>query len=64
MVYVKEDLPVDEAKLTAELPTFLRYLQQQRRQAAAELWFQREASAALGNIPALQRYMQPGPADS
>ncbi|HHY86341.1 MAG TPA: hypothetical protein GYA07_12550 [Verrucomicrobia bacterium] len=64
IVYVKEDLPVDEAKLTAELPTFLRYLQQQRRQAAAELWFQREASAALGNIPALQRYMQPGPADS
>jgi hypothetical protein len=55
VIFPREELPVDQAKMAADLPDFLRFVRQQRSQEAVELWFQREASEALGNIPALQR---------
>ena len=58
VVCVRERLPIDEARMKAELPEFSNAVRQQRENEAFDLWFRKEASAALRNIPALQR--QPG----
>lgn len=55
VVYVHERLPLDETKMKAELPDFANTVRQQRANDAFEIWFSREANAALQNIPALQR---------
>lgn len=55
VVYVHERLPLDEEKMKAELPDFANTVRQQRANEAFEIWFNKEASAALRDIPALQR---------
>lgn len=58
IVYVRERLPIDEAKMKAALPQFTDIVRQRREVEAFDLWFRREASTALANIPALQQEQQ------
>jgi len=55
VVYVRERLPIDEAKMKADLPRFAEIVRQRREVEAFDLWFRQEAPVALGNIQALQR---------
>lgn len=59
VVYVEKRLPLDEAKISAELPAFTRLVRQARREEAINAWFQREASQSLRDTPLMQR-QQPG----
>jgi hypothetical protein len=54
VVYVRQLLPIDEAKMKADLPGFLRTVHQVRRQETINNWFQREASKALRDTPLSQ----------
>ncbi|HWD91459.1 MAG TPA: hypothetical protein VG938_03835 [Verrucomicrobiae bacterium] len=54
VVYVRERLPVDEAKMKTQLPEFAKIVRQRRQSEAFELWFNREASTALRDLPAFQ----------
>jgi hypothetical protein len=58
VVYVRERLPIDKAKMQADLPSFSKAVRQSRETQAFDMWFEREASAALRNIPALQQQQQ------
>jgi hypothetical protein len=49
-VYVDKRLPVDQAKMKAELPEFLEAVRRARQQEALSDWFNREASKSLGEI--------------
>ncbi len=60
MVYVKSKLPVDEAKLNADLPKFLVQLRRSRQNEAFTEWFQREVSTSLRDT-LYQRSQQPPP---
>lgn len=60
VVYVDKRLPVDTAKMNAELPEFLKRVRQARRQEAISAWFQREGTKALRDTPLMQT--QPGTA--
>ena len=55
VVYVQERLPVDPSKMQADMPNFSKMVRQARQNQAFDLWFQKEASAALRNILALQQ---------
>lgn len=55
VVYVRERLPLDEVKMKAELTDFANTVRQQRANEVFEIWFSKEANAALRDIPALQR---------
>lgn len=61
ILYVKSKLPVNDAKMNANLPDFLRYLRQNRQGEAFNAWFGKEAKQGLSGIPALQP-SQPPPA--
>jgi hypothetical protein len=54
VVHVRERLPIDQAKMKEQLPEFSKIVRQRREGEAFELWFSREASAALHDIPAFQ----------
>jgi hypothetical protein len=43
VVYVQQRLPVDQAKMAADMPEFLKTVHQARRQEAINLWIGREA---------------------
>ena len=58
LVFVQSKLPLDEAKLKADLPAFTRAVQQGRRNEAFNLWFSREAERGLRDTP-LARPQQP-----
>jgi hypothetical protein len=62
VVYVRQRLPLDEAKMKAQLPQFANVVRQRRQSEAFELWFSREASEALRNLPAFQPRNQPAAA--
>jgi hypothetical protein len=47
VVYVKQRLPVDEAKMKEELPAYLTKMREQRQIAAFEQWFSREMQLHL-----------------
>jgi hypothetical protein len=47
VVYVKERLPVDEAKMQAEMPAYLARMREQRQIAAFQTWMQREIQLHL-----------------
>ena len=51
IVYVKERLPVDEAKMKAELPVYLKRMREQRQVAAFQEWMQRQLQLHL-TLPA------------
>jgi SurA-like protein len=59
VLYVQKRLPLDEAKMRADLPEFLASLRQSRRQEAFNIWLQKEASRALREVLA-PRGQQPG----
>ncbi len=54
VVYVRQRLPIDLAKMKADLPEFSNMVRQQRQNEAFEAWFSKEASAALRSTPAFQ----------
>ena len=51
IVYVKEKLPLDEAKMNASLPAFANYVRQSRQTEAFNQWFQKEAEKGLRDTP-------------
>jgi hypothetical protein len=57
VVYVKQRLPVDEAKLQEELPAYLTKMREQRQVAAFEQWFGREMQLHL--VPPVGEQSQP-----
>lgn len=59
VVYVQERLPVDPAKMTAEMPAFLNLLRRARQQEAINLWLMKEWSISLRNTPLAQRRRSP-----
>jgi hypothetical protein len=60
IVYVKSKLPLDEAKMSADLPTFANYLRQNRQNEAFNAWFRREAEKGLRDTPLARQEAQPG----
>jgi hypothetical protein len=54
VVHVRDRMPVDEVKMKAQLPEFAKLVRQRREAEAFELWYNREASAALRSLPAFQ----------
>lgn len=57
-IFVQEKLPLDEAKLAANLPAFERSVRQTRRAEAFNDWFRNEAEKALRDVPYFQRAAQ------
>jgi parvulin-like peptidyl-prolyl isomerase len=55
IVYVSERLPVDKAKMQADLPNFSKLVRQARQNQAFDMWFTKEFSDAARTIPALQQ---------
>jgi hypothetical protein len=55
VVHVKQQLPIDDAKMKTQLPEFSKMVRQRRESEAFEIWFNQEASRALRDIPAFQR---------
>ena len=51
IVYVKEKLPLDEAKMNASLPAFANYVRLSRQNEAFNDWFRREAEKGLRDTP-------------
>ncbi|MGO8928542.1 MAG: SurA N-terminal domain-containing protein [Limisphaerales bacterium] len=51
IVYVKEKLPLDEAKMNSSLPAFANYVRQSRQSEAFNQWFQKEAEKGLRDTP-------------
>jgi hypothetical protein len=47
VLYVKERLPLDEAKMQAELPAYLARMREQRQVAAFQAWMQRQMQLHL-----------------
>jgi hypothetical protein len=58
VAYVRERVPIDKAKMQVDLPYFSKTVRQARETQAFDMWFEREASGALRNIPALQQQAQ------
>jgi hypothetical protein len=58
VVFVSSRLPVDEAKLNADLPRFTQGIRQNRQQQAFQVWFGREFSRVVADNPNLQRKAQ------
>ena len=58
VVFVQSKLPLDETKLTANLPTFERSVRQARRAEAFNDWFRREAEKSFREVPYFQQQAQ------
>jgi hypothetical protein len=61
IVYVKGKLPLDEAKMNANLPAFANAVRQSRQNEAFNAWFRREGEKALYNTPLNRQQQQPPP---
>ena len=59
IVYVKAKLPLDEAKMSATLPTFANYVRQNRQNDAFNAWFRKEAERGLKDTPLARQESQP-----
>jgi hypothetical protein len=59
IVYVKSKLPLDEAKMTAALPTFANYVRQNRQNEAFNAWFRKEAEKGLRDTPLARQEATP-----
>lgn len=55
LVFVREQLPLELAKLTADLPAFMNSVRQARQNEAFNDWFRKEAEKALRDTPVFQR---------
>jgi parvulin-like peptidyl-prolyl isomerase len=51
VVYVRQKLPVDQARMKADMPAFIKMVRQQREQEAFNEWFRREADKGLRDTP-------------
>jgi len=51
IVYVKAKLPVDQAKMQSELPTFVNNARRVRQQEAFDLWLRHEVEVGLRDTP-------------
>jgi hypothetical protein len=51
IVYVNSKLPLDEARMTADLPMFANLVRQNRQSEAFNDWFRREGQKGLGDTP-------------
>jgi parvulin-like peptidyl-prolyl isomerase len=60
IVRVKSKLPLDDAKITASLPSFMNAIRQARQNEAFNDWFRREAEKGLRDTPLARQ--QPPPA--
>lgn len=58
VVYVREKLPIDQAKMKEQMPEFVRSLRQERRNEAINAWLQREAGQALQDTPLAKQQQQ------
>jgi hypothetical protein len=58
VVFVREKLPIDLAKMSAELPAFAANVRQTRQGEAYNEWFRREAERGLRDIPAFRQQQQ------
>jgi hypothetical protein len=61
ILHVKARLPVDQAKLNADLPAFVNYERQRRQESAFDTWFRKEMEKGLRETPYFQQ-RQPPPA--
>ena len=64
IVYVKSRLPLDEAQMNANLPTFANYVRQSRQNEAFNDWFRREAEKGLRDTPLARAETTPGSSSS
>jgi hypothetical protein len=55
VVFVREKLPLDTARMNADLPAFLSSLRQERQSVAFNDWFRREADRGLRDTPVFRR---------
>ncbi len=60
ILYVKSKVPLDQARMSAELPGFINQVRMRRENDAFNEWFRKEAEKGLQNIPML-RQQQPPP---
>jgi hypothetical protein len=51
ILFVKAKLPLDDKKMTEDLPAFARYVRQTRQNEAFNEWFRREAERGLRDTP-------------
>jgi len=58
IIFVREKLPLELTRLTAELPEFLNLVRQTRQNEAVQAWFQREAERGLRETPVFQQKQQ------
>jgi len=58
VVFVRENLPIDLAKMTAALPAFANSVRQTRQGEAYSVWFSREMDRGLRDIPAFRQQQQ------
>lgn len=60
VVFVSEKLPIELAKLTADLPEFMNRLRATRQSEAQNEWFRREAERGLRDTPVFRQQQQGG----
>ena len=58
VLYVKNKLPVDLAKMQQDMPAFMNAVRQKRQQEAFDDWFRKEAQKGLVDTPV---FRQPPP---
>ena len=59
VLYVKAKLPVDVAKMQADLPNFVTSLRRTRQQEAFDDWLRKEMEKGLRDIPIFSQPRQP-----
>jgi hypothetical protein len=59
ILYVRSRLPLDEAKMDADLPAFVNYVRMRRQNDAFQQWFGHEAQRAFRGTPLNQPRQQP-----
>jgi hypothetical protein len=62
VLYVKSKLPLDESKVTSELPGFISQVRQSRQTEAFNEWFKKEAEKGLRDTPLIRPAQQQAPA--
>jgi hypothetical protein len=61
VVYVEKRLPVDRAKMTADLPDFIKAIRQSRSRDALNAWLEKEGSKSMRDTPLMKP--KPSPAN-
>lgn len=60
VVFVRQKMPIELAKLTADMPAFLETVRRTRQNEAANAWFNKEAERGLRDTPVFRQQQQPG----